>query len=367
MSRLPVDIVSFNEDFEYDLETAITIANAIQDQFTFNKVEKAITQKFKLIHFEENDCDEFLESAIEIKRDLAGYYPYMLFVSQNPLNSVDWSNLFANHFSEHGVGVITTNNVPDIIIPKDKIKAYFVYYFARTLLKFLFVGQYNHENPSKNGCVFDFMREKKDIIKSMRANAICDNCRKEIRKHEKKLSEVQYQALDRLLEKSGSLLKDDLPTESGDSHVRIFIGSSKEALPIARKIKSGLKYDAHVDTWADGIFDEPGKAYIEVLEEMLNNYEYGIFVFNPDDKIFSRGKKLSIPRDNVIFEYGMFLGKHTRKKAFFIVPRGLDIKIMTDVLGITCLDYDPTNPNLQSAVSDACDQIRDLISKRKSK
>jgi hypothetical protein len=38
-----------------------------------------------------------------------------------------------------------------------------------------------------------------------------------------------------------------------------------------------LKYDAHVDTWADGLFDEPGKAYIEVLEEMLNNYEYGIF------------------------------------------------------------------------------------------
>jgi predicted nucleotide-binding protein len=73
------------------------------------------------------------------------------------------------------------------------------------------------------------------------------------------------------------------------------------------------------------------------------------------------GTYASIPRDNVIFEYGMFLGRHTRKKAFFIVPRGVDIKLMTDVLGITCLDYDPSNPNIQSAVSDACDKIRDLI------
>ena len=209
------------------------------------------------------------------------------------------------------------------------------------------------------------MQQKKDILKSMRANAICDDCRKEIRKHEKKLSETQYHSLDSLLAKSGLLINEDATKATG-SKIRIFIGSSTEALGVARKIKSGLKHDAHVDTWADGIFDEPGKAYIEVLEEILNNYEYGIFVFNPDDKIFSRGKQLSIPRDNVIFEYGMFLGKHTRKKAFFIIPRGVDIKLMTDVLGITCLDYDPENPNIQSAVSDACDQIRDLIQRRKT-
>jgi predicted nucleotide-binding protein len=60
----------------------------------------------------------------------------------------------------------------------------------------------------------------------------------------------------------------------------------------------------------------------------------------------------------------MFLGKHTRKKVFFIIPRGIDIKLMTDVIGITCLDYDPTNPNLQSAVNDACEQIRDIVQKR---
>ncbi|MDI1255663.1 MAG: nucleotide-binding protein [Flavobacterium sp.] len=365
MAKLPIDIVNLNDKYEFELETAITIANTIQDDFIFSLADRDLTQKFKLIHLEENDGNDFLNEAIEIKETIAGFYPYVIFVSGNPLSADNWRNLFAQTFSENGVSIITTDNVEEIIIPKDKITAYYVYYFARILLKFLLVGKYNHSEPSKNGCVFDFMEHKIDILKSMRANAICDICRKEIRNHEKKLSESQYRSIDKLLAKSGLLLKEE-EKKKDNSKIKIFIGSSTEALKIARKIKSGLKYDAHVDTWADGIFDEPGKVYIEILEDILNNYEYGIFVFNPDDNVFSRGKLVSIPRDNVIFEYGMFLGKHSRKKAFFIVPRGVDIKIMTDVLGITCLDYDPTNPNIQSAVSDACDQIRDLIEKRRN-
>lgn len=368
MSKFPLDIVNFNEDLDYELETAITIANAIQHDFIFHKSDQTITQKFKLIHYDNNDGNEFLNDSFEVKNSLSGYFPYMLFVSGNPLEADGWGNLFAHTHSENGVSIITTNNVPDLIIPREKIEAYFVYYFARTLMKLLFIGKYNHDIPSEKGCLFDFMQQKIDILKSMRANAICDHCRREIRKYEKKMSESQFQSIDRLLSKAGQLLEGEpkTSTNSDNAKSKIFIGSSTEGLSIARKIKTGLKYDAHVDTWADGLFDEPGKAYIEVLEDILVNYEYGIFVFNPDDTIFSRGKKLSIPRDNVIFEYGMFLGKHTRKKAFFIVPRGADIKIMTDVLGITCLDYDPTNTNLQSAVSDACDQIRDLIQKRKN-
>lgn len=363
MSKFPIDVINFDEEFEFEFDTAINIANAIQSDFIFTKAERSFVQKFKLIHLDENDGNEFIDNAIETRDNIAGYFPYMLFISNNPLEADEWSNLFAHNRSEDGMSIITTNSVAENIIPKDKMRAYFIYYFARTLIKMLLKGKYNHTTPSKNGCIFDFMENKLDILKSMRANAICDECRKEIRKHEKKLSETQYQSLDMLLAKSGQILKEEISTIK-TSKTRIFIGSSTEALNIARKIKSGLRYDAHVDTWADGIFDEPGKAYIEVLEEILDNYEYGIFVFNPDDKIFSRGKQLEIPRDNVIFEYGMFLGRHTRRKAFFIIPRGVDIKIMTDVLGITALDYDSTNPNIQSAVSDACDQIRNIIEQR---
>jgi hypothetical protein len=228
MSKFPVDIVNLNEDYEFELETAINIANAIQDEFIFTKTDRKFTQKFKLIHLEENDGNEFLENALEIRNDIAGYYPYLLFVSSNPLRADGWTNLFAHNEPENGMSIITTNMVASTIIPENKMESYFIYYFARTLMKFILINKYNHENPSDKGCVFDFMQQKKDILKSMRANAICDVCKKETRKHEKKLSENQYCAIDTLLAKSGQLLSEERKeTAEKESNIRIFIGSSK--------------------------------------------------------------------------------------------------------------------------------------------
>jgi predicted nucleotide-binding protein len=359
MSKLPLDIVNFNTEFNSEIENAIAIANGIQNEFLFSKVPSEIHKKFQFLNFDEIDSEEFLSKALETKKSLKGFFPFICFYTNSPLKGNGWHNLFADSDLENGISVVTTNNVPSAIIPREKMTSYFLYYFARGILKFIVKEKSNHVSVSKNGCLFDFMEQKRDILKSMRPNAICDDCRREIINGQFLFSENQLHAIDSLLSKSGLILKSSPGIESAKR--KIFIGSSTEGLNVARKIKAGLKYDAHVDTWADGLFDKPSQAYIEVLENILTNYEYGIFVFTPDDNIFSRGKISSIPRDNVIFEYGMFLGKHTRKKAFFIVPRGVDVKIMTDLLGITSLDYDPTNTNLQSAVSDACDQIRTII------
>lgn len=359
MSKLPLDIVNFNKEFRPELENAIVIANGIQNEFVFSQVPSEIKKKFQLLNFDEVNSDEFLLKANEIKIGLKGFYPFICFYTNSPISGNGWSNLFADSDLENGISIVTTNNVPNEIIPRDKMTAYFVYYFTRGILKFILKDLLNHDKPSKNGCLFDFMENKKDILKSMRPNAICDSCKREIMSGDYSFSENQLHAIDTLLTKSGSILNSEQTEEN--SRIKIFIGSSSEGLNIARKIKSGLKYDAHVDTWADGLFDKPSQAYIEVLENVLDTYDYGIFVFTPDDKVFSRGQISTMPRDNVIFEYGMFLGKHSRKKAFFVVPRGTDIKLMTDILGITSLDYDPTNTNIQSAVNDACDQIRDVI------
>jgi len=363
MSKLPIDIISFNDKFRCEIDNAITIANGIQNEFTFAKVPPDIQKKFKLLDFEEIKTDEFLTKANEIKANLKGFFPYLVFFTNSPLTGGKWKNLYADSDLDTGISIITTDNVPDIIIPSDRMTSFFIYYFARGIIKFILKDKYNHDNPSPKGCLFDFMQNKKDLIKSMRPNAICDECRREILASKSSLSENQLHSIDVLLSKSGDIFNQSIVPESAKP--KIFIGSSKEGLNVARKIKSALRYDAHVDTWADGLFDKPGQAYIEILEAMLNNYGYGIFVFTPDDKVFSRGKISQMPRDNVIFEYGMFLGKHTRKRAFFIIPIGIDIKLMTDVLGITCLTYDPTNTNLQSAVGDACDQIRDILSDNK--
>ncbi len=362
MSKFPVDIFCLNELYKNEIEKAVEISNSLQDEFAFSMASATFVNKFRLLNFDKIDGEEFLNRSEKIRKDLNGYFPHIIFITDSPISGGNWSNLFSYNFWEDGLTIMTSDRVEELIIPKGKMIPYFLYYFAQTALKFMIKreGLSNHLGESEKGCVFDFMKNKTDILKSMRPNSICDKCKRDLLSLSPSPSENMLAAIDLLLAESGRTLNSQ-PNSITKPKKRIFIGSSVEGLDIARKIKSGLKYDAHVDTWADGIFDEPGKAYIEVLEGILSDYEYSIFVFNPDDKVYSRGKMQDIPRDNVIFEYGLFMGKHSRKNTFFIIPRGGDVKIMSDLLGITCLDYDPTNPNLQSAVSDACDQIRNLL------
>ncbi|MFY0685347.1 MAG: nucleotide-binding protein [Balneola sp.] len=358
MSTFPIDIINFNEEFRNEIEASIDIANSVQTEFFFSLAPNQIQQKYQLLNFESIVAEEFMPEAEKIRNEHKGFYPYILFITESSVSDDSWSNLFGTTYIDKGLSILTSHSVADVIIPKDKMTAYFVYYLPRMALKFVLKDKYNHYEASENGCLFDFCEDKMDILNSMRAGAFCDNCKREILKIKMPITEDQFSAIGHLMSKSGEIL------ENGTNSIkpRIFIGSSREGLDVARKIKNSLEYDAHVDTWADGIFDKPSQSYIEVLERAVEKFDYGIFVFTADDKIYTRGENKNVPRDNVIFEYGMFLGKHTRKKVFFIKPRGEDLKIMTDLLGITCLDYDPTNSNLKSAVGAACDQIREIIS-----
>ena len=90
-------------------------------------------------------------------------------------------------------------------------------------------------------------------------------------------------------------------------------------------------------------------------------YDFGIFVFSPDDRIQKRGDEASVPRDNVIFEAGLFIGKLTRFRSFIICPREVDIQLPTDLRGLTVATYDPTSVNMDAAVGPACRQIRIAI------
>src|SRR5690606_25199362 len=153
------------------------------------------------------------------------------FYTNSPLKGNGWTNLFADSDLENGISVVTTNNVATTIIPREKMTSYFLYYFARGILKFILKDKFNHDTPSKNGCLFDFMQQKKDILKSMRPNAICDDCRREIINGQYSFSEHQLHAIDSLLSKSGTMLNAVAVTESNKR--KIFIGSSTEGLDVA--------------------------------------------------------------------------------------------------------------------------------------
>jgi predicted nucleotide-binding protein len=54
-----------------------------------------------------------------------------------------------------------------------------------------------------------------------------------------------------------------------------------------------------------------GDSTLEALERAVLEYEFGIFVFTPDDEIHTRGELKPVARDNVVFEAGLFIGKLT--------------------------------------------------------
>ena len=144
----------------------------------------------------------------------------------------------------------------------------------------------------------------------------------------------------------------------------VFIGSSKESLPVAQAIRSNFDHDDFVvSLWTDGVFG-PSQFVITELEKQIQEADFAVLVLGRDDEVISRNQKSDAPRDNVIFELGLFMGALSHERTFMIIPRGCDIKIPTDLLGLTPLDYRLEDAdNFVSLLGPACDQLREIINK----
>src|SRR5690606_11645167 len=111
----------------------------------------------------------------------------------------------------------------------------------------------------------------------------------------------------------------------------IFIGSSKEGLGIARTVESHLKDIGKVTVWTN-LFDL-GKSNFDNLISQLAFFDYAILIATSDDVTISRKKQSMSPRDNVIFEYGLFTGGIGSSRTFLVIEDGA--KLPSDLFGIT--------------------------------
>jgi hypothetical protein len=149
---------------------------------------------------------------------------------------------------------------------------------------------------------------------------------------------------------------------------RVFIGSSSESLEIAHIIQENLEMDFECTVWNQDVF-KPSEYTLESLEETLDVYDYGIFVFSPDDEVTIRGEEYRGIRDNVLFEFGLFVGRLGREHVFFIVPKeARALHIPSDLVSITSLSYDAnrTDKNWNAALGPACNKIRKEIKSREN-
>jgi len=145
---------------------------------------------------------------------------------------------------------------------------------------------------------------------------------------------------------------------------RIFIGSSVEGLNIAYAIQQNLTHDAEITVWDQGVF-ELSKTTIESLVDKLDDSDFGIFVFSEDDITIIREKAKTTVRDNVLFEFGLFVGKLSRERVYFIIPSNTELHLPTDLLGITPGKFEANREDgsLQAATGPVSNQIRQQIKK----
>lgn len=143
----------------------------------------------------------------------------------------------------------------------------------------------------------------------------------------------------------------------------IFIGSSTEGLDVARAVGYQLQDDAEVTIWSEGFF-EPTHGTLETLVTSLSKFAFAILVLTPDDLVFSRELSAHCPRDNIIFELGLFMGHLGRSRTLIVCDSQLLVKLPSDLAGISIVRYagNREDGNLIAAVSPACTLIRKAIS-----
>jgi CRP/FNR family cyclic AMP-dependent transcriptional regulator len=143
---------------------------------------------------------------------------------------------------------------------------------------------------------------------------------------------------------------------------RVFIGSSVEGLAVAEGVHAGLAhFNAIVEPWSQNVFTASAGT-MEVLERKAADADFAVLILTPDDVATIRGENETIPRDNVIFELGLFMGALGRHRTYIVKPRGIDLKLPTDLLGVTALEFRPSAPqDLAVSLGAVCTELKTLI------
>ena len=122
--------------------------------------------------------------------------------------------------------------------------------------------------------------------------------------------------------------------------LRVFVASSSEQLEIVKEIAEAINKSRLLlaRPWQEKVF-EFSKTYIESLESELDQADFAIVVLTGDDTSQVRGEQVNLPRDNVIFELGLFTGRLGRERCFFFVDGDSGTKIASDLSGVRPVDF----------------------------
>jgi hypothetical protein len=129
----------------------------------------------------------------------------------------------------------------------------------------------------------------------------------------------------------------------------IFLGSSGAQTKLLEALTRGLEDVADVEPWTTSF--NPGMTTLERLLELCHEVDFAAFVFAQDDWTSNTPQTSApvgapaesgqaSPRDNVVFEAGLFGGVLGMRRTFILHAKGA--KLPSDLLGLTCVRYEGT-------------------------
>ena len=99
---------------------------------------------------------------------------------------------------------------------------------------------------------------------------------------------------------------------------RIFLGSSGKQAKLLEEITRGLEDVADVEPWTTTF--NPGRSTLDRLVELSQEVDFAAFVFAQDDWTTTDASEdgEASPRDNVVFEAGLFGGALGIRRTFIL-------------------------------------------------
>ena len=140
---------------------------------------------------------------------------------------------------------------------------------------------------------------------------------------------------------------------------QVFLGSSSEGLDVARHFQVAIGTDlCEVTPWNDINVFKPSGYTLESLIEVASRVDFAVLVAAPDDTTVSRGVEMASARDNIVLEFGLFAGALDRSRTLLLATG--DLKLPTDILGLTRLAYQPQT-NMTAAITAAALKVRERV------
>ena len=163
-------------------------------------------------------------------------------------------------------------------------------------------------------------------------------------------------------ELAGRLLQRNALVGTLREEISILIVCSAEDLPIASAVQNAFASDPFTTVvWRDGVFRATNYP-LEILEARVDDSDFAVAIAHADDLTATQGKTWPGPRDNVIFELGLFVGRLGRTRAILMEPRLEEVKLPSDFAGVTTITYRFENgADVATQLAPACNELREHI------